>query len=219
MPRKILSRPVKQGLLEVEVVCCLATRNCKVSPTAGVSATVLTPVSAILDIGAGSNLIREIVLPEDWERYRLPGPPEFHIVGAGGRTFLQKGNITLTVQLGTVKVQARFIVVEGLAAECILGCQFIDGQVQAILPKEKRVTFANGSVIPIIHDSCPHLAQERIRENATGVHMSNGLAESLPNQPFTIRVVKTSMKIRRLPKGMVLGHALPHQTAMVALIE
>jgi hypothetical protein len=34
---------------------------------------------------------------------------------------MQKGNITLTVQLGTLKVQARFIVVQGLAAECILG--------------------------------------------------------------------------------------------------
>jgi hypothetical protein len=51
------------------------------------------------------------------ERYRIPGPPELHIVGAGGRRLLQKGNITLTVQLGTIKVQARFIVVESLAAE------------------------------------------------------------------------------------------------------
>jgi hypothetical protein len=89
-----------------------------------------------LDTEAGPNLIREKVLPEDWERYRTPGPPEYHIVVAGGRRFLQKGNITLTVQLGTIKVQARFIVVEGLAAECFLGCQFIDRQVQAIHPKK-----------------------------------------------------------------------------------
>jgi Retroviral aspartyl protease len=75
---------------------------------------VLTPVSAILDTGAGPNLIREKVLPEDWECYRIPGTPEFHIVGAGGRKILQKGNILLTLQLGTIKVQTRFIVVEGL---------------------------------------------------------------------------------------------------------
>jgi hypothetical protein len=166
------------------------------------------------------------------------------------------------VQLGTIKVQARFIVVEGLAAECILGCQFIDRQVQAILPKEKRVKLANGNVIQIIHDSGPHLfgrkttppkelnpskkvrvaktivlpprsefvvpvqcaapgllfLHARLRDYATGVHMANGGAKFLPNQPFTIRVVNTSMKIRRLTKGMVLGHALPHPTAMVALI-
>jgi hypothetical protein len=43
--------------------------------------------------------------------------------------------------------------------------------------------------------------------------------KSCQNQPFTIRVVNTLMKIRRLPKGMVLGHALPHPTARVALTE
>jgi hypothetical protein len=211
-----------------------------------------------LDTGAGPNLIREKVLPEEWERYRILGPPALHIVGAGGRRLLQKGNITLTVQLGKIKVQARFIVVEGLAAECILGCQFIGRQVQAILKKENRVTLANGGVIPIIHDSSPHLVgrqatppkelppstkvraakiivlpprsecvvpvqyaapvlrflQARLRDKATGVQMENGVAEILPNQPFTIRVVNTSMKIRRLQKGMVLGHALTHPTGL-----
>jgi hypothetical protein len=60
--------------------------------------------------------------------------------------------------------------------------------------------------------------QARIRENAAGVHMANGVAEIWPNQPFTVRVINTSMKSHRLPKGMVLGHALPHPTSMVALI-
>jgi hypothetical protein len=137
MPRKILSRPVKKGLLEVEVVCSLATRNYKVSASEGVSATVLRPVSAILDTGAVPNLIKETVLQGDWERYGIHGPPAFNIVGGGSLRLLQKGNITLTVQLGTIKFQARFIVVEGLAAECILGCQFIDRQVQTIHPKRK----------------------------------------------------------------------------------
>jgi hypothetical protein len=59
----------------------------------------------------------------------------------------------------------------------------------------------------------------RLHDNATGVHMANGVAEILPNQPITIRVVNTSTKIRWLPKGMVLCHALPHPTAMFALIE
>jgi hypothetical protein len=50
------------------------------------------------------------------------------------------------------------------------------------------------------------------------VHMANGVAEIWPHQPFTVRVVNTSTKIHRLPKGMVLGHALPHPTSMMALI-
>jgi hypothetical protein len=60
--------------------------------------------------------------------------------------------------------------------------------------------------------------QARLRDIAAGVHMANGVAEIRPNQPFTVRVVNTSMKIHRLPKGMVLGHALPHPTSMMALI-
>jgi hypothetical protein len=224
---------------------------------------VLTPVSEIVDTGVGLNLIRETVLPEDWERYRIPGLPAFHIVGAGYRRLMQKGNITYTVQLGTLKVKARFIAVQGLAAECILGCQFIDRQEQVTLPREKRVTLANVSVIPILQDSDPHpvagqpkppkelppstkvrvakmillpprsecvvpvqcaapglrFLQTRLRDNATAVLMVNSVAEILPNRPLTIRVVNKSMKIRRLPKGTVLGHALPHPTAMVALIE
>jgi hypothetical protein len=49
--------------------------------------------------------------------------------------------------------------------------------------------------------------------------MANGMAEIFSNPAFPILVVNTLMKIRRLPKGMVLGHALPHPMAMVALIE
>jgi hypothetical protein len=60
--------------------------------------------------------------------------------------------------------------------------------------------------------------QARLRDNAAGVHMANGVAEIWPNQPFNVRVLNTSMKTHRLPKGMVLGHALPHPTSMVALI-
>jgi hypothetical protein len=48
--------------------------------------------------------------------------------------------------------------------------------------------------------------------------MANGVAEIWPNQPFTVRVINTSMKSHRLPKGMFLGHALPHPTSMMALI-
>jgi hypothetical protein len=49
--------------------------------------------------------------------------------------------------------------------------------------------------------------------------MANGVAEIFPNQPIHIRVVNTSMKIRRLPKGIVLCHALPLPTAIAAFIE
>jgi hypothetical protein len=49
--------------------------------------------------------------------------------------------------------------------------------------------------------------------------MANGVAEVLPLQPFPIRVLNTSPRERTLPKGMILGHALPHPKGIVALAE
>jgi hypothetical protein len=49
--------------------------------------------------------------------------------------------------------------------------------------------------------------------------MANGLDEVLPNRPFRVRVVNSSEKDRKLPKGMVLGKALPFPTGIVSLAE
>ena len=49
--------------------------------------------------------------------------------------------------------------------------------------------------------------------------MANGVAEILPMQPFAVRVINTSNKERRIPKVMILGHALPHPLGIVAVTE
>jgi hypothetical protein len=49
--------------------------------------------------------------------------------------------------------------------------------------------------------------------------MANGVADILPLQPFPIRVLNTSHRERKLTKKMVLGHALPHPTGIVALVD
>jgi hypothetical protein len=47
--------------------------------------------------------------------------------------------------------------------------------------------------------------------------MANGIADILPLQPFPIKVLNTSKYDHVIPKGMVLGHALPHQKGIIAL--
>jgi hypothetical protein len=245
-------------------VYSLTTRNYKVSATVGVTTAVSSPVRAILDTGAGPNLVREEVLPEDWERHRIPGEPECHIVGAGGRRLQQRGVVQLYTQVGRLRTRMKFIVVAGLAAECILGCLFINRHVQTILPKEKKVLLSDDSVVSILQDSeeltpsgqksskkkatspstkvrvakfkklpprteclvqvqceAPGLRylQALLRESSLGVYMANGVADILPQQPFTVRVINTSIRERTLPKGMVLGHALPHPQKIVALVD
>jgi hypothetical protein len=129
----------------------LASRNYKVSLTVGVSTVVDTTVYAILDTGAGHNLEREDVLLEDWKRYRVPEEPSFQVVGASGRPLPQQGVLTLCVQLGQLKVHAKFIVVKHLLAGCILGFQFIDRHVKSILLKERCVLLNDDSSVAILH--------------------------------------------------------------------
>jgi hypothetical protein len=127
----------------------------------GVTKVVASPVRAILDTGAGPNLVRAEILPEDWEKYRLAGEPLLNIVGAGGRRLRQLGVVLLHVELGGLRIRTRFIVVAGLAAECILGCQIIDRYVTNILPAEKKVQLSDGSAIYILQDSEPLLPRKQ----------------------------------------------------------
>jgi hypothetical protein len=55
--------------------------------------------------------------------------------------------------------------------------------------------------------------------SSTEVYMTNGLAEILPNRVFRVRVVNASLTDRLILKGMILGYAMPHPTAIVSLVE
>jgi hypothetical protein len=52
-----------------------------------------------------------------------------------------------------------------------------------------------------------------------GISMANGIADILPSQSFPVKVINTSQLERVLPKGMVLGSAMPHPKGIVALVE
>jgi hypothetical protein len=239
----------------------LASKTYKVSATVGVSTVVATPVYAILDTGAGPNLVREDVLSEDGTWYTKE--PTFQVAGAGGRPLPQRRVLTLCVKLGQLKARAKFIVVKYLTAGCILGCQFIDRRVKSILPKERLVLINDGSSVAIIQSAsdramgdddhamrtrtpqpspklriaqpvtiparsegfveaqceAPGLRflQASLKGSSIGVYMDNGVSDIVPNRPFRVRVVNSSEKDRKLPKGMVIGQALPHPTGIVAL--
>jgi hypothetical protein len=61
--------------------------------------------------------------------------------------------------------------------------------------------------------------QAQARQSSQGIYMANGVADTFPLQPFPIRVLNNSHRERKLTKGMVLGHALPHPTGTVALVD
>jgi gag-polyprotein putative aspartyl protease len=147
------SSVVKECRVTREFVFPLKSRNYKVSATVGVTTVVARPIRAILDTGAGPNLVRAELLPQDWERYRVTSDPRREIVGSGGRRLKQLGVVVLHVELGRLRVRCRFTVVPGLVAECILGCQFLDRHVTEILPKEKKIRLNDGTIVHILQDS------------------------------------------------------------------
>jgi Retroviral aspartyl protease len=105
----------------------------------GATANIQTPVRAVLDTGAGPNLVREDVLPKGWERLLVPDVALPRITNASGRRMSARGVIVLFVQVGGLLTRVRFYVTPGLAVPCILGCGFINLYVKTIHPRERRV--------------------------------------------------------------------------------
>ena len=103
----------------------------------------------MLDTGAGINLVRDDVLPENWERMLLPGVALPRITNASGRRMPARGVIILYVQVGNLVKRVRFYVTPGLGVPCILGCTFINLHVRSIHPKERRVDLNEGGSIAI----------------------------------------------------------------------
>jgi hypothetical protein len=224
---------------------------------------MVTPMRCIFETGAGPNIVHLRVLPDNWESYRIADAPPVNLMGAGGRRLHQRGTISLHVEIVRLRVRAQFLLAENLAADCILGCQFINHQVQAILPKEKQILLIDGSAIPILRDVDPLVPRQepsvppvvvstKVRvtrfvtilahaevpvqvqcaapgvrffqayhrpHDHTVVSLTNGVADIIPLEPFTVKVLNTSGYARVLQKGMVMGHALPHRKQIISLVD
>jgi hypothetical protein len=62
------------------------------------------------------------------------------------------------------------------------------------------------------------LIQNRIRAGpGQGLSLANGVAEVRPHVTFKVRMINTSHRERVLPKGMILGAALPHPTQVISI--
>ena len=126
----------------------MARRNYKVYADLGLTPEFLAKQLAVLDTGAGPNFIHKDALPLGYERFLKQGPPP-NIVDANRRPIAVNGVIHLCVQLGTRLVKLAFYVCERLAAPVVLGCDFCDRFVEAILPRKKLVELDDGTTVPI----------------------------------------------------------------------
>ena len=106
-------------------------------------------VSAVLDTGAGPNLVRETFLPKDWHRYAQRAAELPCICDANSRRLKVEGVVPMYVDIGGQILQTSFLVCKDLAVPAILGCSFIQRFVSAILPQENKVVLRYGGAIAI----------------------------------------------------------------------
>ena len=106
-------------------------------------------VSAVLDTGAGPNLIRESLLPKGWHRFGRTTAELPRIRDANNRQLSIDGIVTMFIDIGGQTLRTSFLVCRDLAVPAIVGCAFIQRFVEAILPQENKIVLKYGGAVAI----------------------------------------------------------------------
>ena len=150
-------------------------RNYKVFAQLGTRISAMYRYLAVLDTGAGPNVIRSDALPPGAVIKPHKTPP---MRGANGRPLQTVGVTTLHVRVGTEGDRQQFIVCEQLAVDVILGCQFCDQYVEAIRPRDRTVVLNDRSVVPI-----EQMSISRAKRAAQGKPEAQSLATPKKENP------------------------------------
>ena len=89
----------------------MKTEHFKVIATMGTSRTVMHSVLAILDTGAGPNMVRESFLPKDWRRFLVKTDNPYPLIrDANGRQLKDEGVVSMYFDIGGRSFRLRFLV-------------------------------------------------------------------------------------------------------------
>ena len=114
-----------------------------------ISRVLMHTVNAVVDTGAGSHLVRELLLPPNWRRYASGETDMPPIRDTNNRTMKIEENFRLHGDVGGLKARPRFLVCKDLAFKAILGCDFIRRHVQSILPQKHELVLKDGGSVAI----------------------------------------------------------------------
>lgn len=130
-------------------ICYLSAWNYKVEALVGPTAETQVEQLTVIDTGAGPNLIRADLLPDE-ALLKLDQSREMVNLASASNHRLQVMGITmLSVTIANHKARQQFIVVKRLGADVILGCTYIDAHINAIRPRQKVIELRNESIVPI----------------------------------------------------------------------
>jgi len=113
----------------------------EIAATLGPCMRVMRSCRPVLDTGAGVNIVRTSVLPANWMAYDEELTTLPRIRDANNNRLVTKYAIHLYVDTGCVRLFDRFLVSDNLSVPCILGTVFIEQNIEAILPRFRKIVW------------------------------------------------------------------------------
>ena len=130
-------------------ICTLSPYNYKVEASVGVIADKLQKSLCVFDTGAGPNLIRADLLPDDVIHRLNTTRKVVNLRSASTHQISVLGITHLTVEVNGYRCRQPFVVVRQLTSDVIIGTTFIDEHVENIWVRQRKVILLDGTEIPI----------------------------------------------------------------------
>lgn len=150
-PLFYISRPWLrvQRIASLSRILMLTRKNYKVHANIGPTISLMRRAVALLDTGAGPNLIRKNELLQGMQTC-IAHEPLWDVRNAKNRPLRIIGSLKMLVQLGWFIALVEFIVREKRTVLLILGTDYCNKFVEAIYLRKRKVVPENLSRIPII---------------------------------------------------------------------
>lgn len=143
--------PPERTLAEywADPVCKLSGLNYKVEAAVETSHGAWLQALAVVDTGAGPNLIRaDLLTPEKLSKISKD-QNIVNLASASGHSLDVLGLINLPVRIGKQVTTTTFVVSRALNADILLGCHYIDKAVEDIHIQRRTIELINGEILPI----------------------------------------------------------------------
>lgn len=188
-------------------ICFFKKQNYKIEVSVGRSSKLMLTLKAILDTGAGPNLISAHRVPASWAPYVKPVKLP-RLVSASKQSLSVIGFIQLVTRIGELKVRIPFLVVTKLVTDMILGTSFLDRYVKAIIPGNRKVLLKGAPSISIV-------GYTRSKTGATESNDGRPLFDttSLPRQTVSQKV-RLAEKVTVPPMTQITARAQSEVSGM-----
>ena len=144
-----LPKSVRLSDYLADPVCYFSAYNYKVNASVGSSITSTEKVMAVLDTGAGPNLVRADLLPDHTLSTLYRKKRIVNLASASNHRLKTLGIAMLTVNIEGYICREPFVVVQALAADVILGATYIDRHGYDINIRQQTFRLIDGTTVPI----------------------------------------------------------------------